>query len=194
VSVLRIIPLAGALLLSSLAATHAAPDPLTTVLTSDTVANGIATTTSGRVFLPFCRIDGTKGPQVVEWKNGAPAAYPNAAWNGWSAGDDPRRTFVRVNALRIGPDGALWVVDVGAPGIGKPKVPHGPKLVKIDLSSDKVERVYDLDSATNDKSFIDDVRFHGSTAFVTDAGSPGVIVLDLVSGATRRVLDGGILR
>lgn len=185
-----VVSFAVVLLLPITGTARADPDPLTTVLTSDTVANGIATTTSGRIFLPFCRIDGSSGPQVVEWKSGAPVAYPNAAWNGWHPGDDARGMFVRVNALRVGPDGALWIVDVGAPGLGKPKVAHGPKIVKVDLATDKVMRVYDLDSMTSDKSYIDDLRFHGSTAFVTDAGWPGVIVLDLVSGAARRVLDG----
>ena len=163
--------------------------PLDVVLQSDTVANGIAMTRDGRVFLPFSRIDGSAGPQVVEWKDGKPVAYPDAAWNGWKQGDDPAKAFVRVNALRIGPEGALWIVDTGAPGIEKPKLPHGPKIVKLDLATGKPTRVYDLGGATNDKSFIDDIRFHGPLAYITDAGAPGVIILDLASGATRRVLD-----
>lgn len=163
--------------------------PLDTVLKSDTVANGIATTRDGRIFLPFSRIDGSSGPQVVEWKDGKPVAYPDDTWNGWKQGGDPAKAFVRVNALRIGPDGALWVVDTGAPGFEKPKLPHGPKIVKVDIAAGKVDRVYDLDSATSDKSFVDDIRFHSQLAYITDAGAPGVIVLDLASGATRRVLD-----
>ncbi len=177
-------PLGAALALSP------GPDPLTTVLQADTVANGIATTRDRRMFLVFSRIDGSAGPQVVEWVGGKPVPFPDAAWNSWKPGDDPAKAFVRVNALRVGPEGALWVVDVGAPGIGNPKLPHGPKIVKIDVATGKVARVYDLDGATNAKSFIDDVRFHGPLAYVTDAGSPGVIVLDLASGAARRVLDG----
>lgn len=167
-----------------------APDPLVTVLQSETVANGIATTPEGRAFLPFSRIDGSTGPQVVEWRDGKPVAFPDAAWNAWHEGADPAHAFVRVNALRIGPDGALWIVDVGAPGLGHPKLQHGPKIVTIDLATNKVAHIYDLDGATNDRSFIDDIRFHGPLAYITDAGSPGVIVLDLASGATRRILDG----
>jgi sugar lactone lactonase YvrE len=167
-------------------------DPLVTVLASDTVANGVATTPDGRIFLPFSRIDRSVGPQVVEWKDNKPRPFPDAAWNDWAAGKDPTRTFVRVNALRIGPEGALWVVDTGAPGLGLPKVPHGPKVVKIDVSSARVLRTYDLDSVTSERSFIDDIRFHGSLGYVTDAGWPGVIIIDLVSGAARRVLDGDL--
>ena len=186
---IRIVALAMALAVPVAVARAAGPDPLVTVLTSDTVANGIASTTSGRIFLPFSRIDRSAGPQVVEWKGGAPVAFPDAAWNAWTSGADPAKAFVRVNALRIGPDGALWIVDVGAPGLGNPKLPHGPKVVKVDLARNRVDRVYDLDGATNAKSFIDDIRFHGPVAYVTDAGWPGVIVVDLASGTTRRVLD-----
>ena len=165
-------------------------DALVTVLRSETVANGIATTPTNRIFLPFSRIDGSEGPQAVEWKDGGPVAFPDAAWNSWKKGDDPAKAFVRVNALRIGPHGALWIVDVGAPGLNNPKLPHGPKLVKVDLATNLVTRVYDLEDATSAKSFVDDVRFHDNLAYITDAGSPGVIVLDLTTGATRRVLDG----
>ncbi|WP_371778344.1 L-dopachrome tautomerase-related protein [Streptosporangium subroseum] len=42
---------------------------------------------------------------------------------------------------------------------------------------------------TSGGSAIDDIRFNGRTAYVTDAGMPGLIVLDLRSGKARRVLD-----
>ena len=103
---------------------------------------------------------------------------------------DGHQLFVGVNSLRFGPDGYLWAVDRGGPGIGKPLVPSGPKLMKINVSTNKVERIYDLASVTRPWSFVDDVRFHGSIAYLTDAGSPGLIVLDLNSGHGRRVLDG----
>lgn len=98
--------------------------------------------------------------------------------------------FVGVNAIRVGPDGCLWVVDRGGPGIGAPVVPHGIKLVKIDLATNKVVRSYDLGSVTAPWSYPDDVRFKGHTAYMTDAGKPGIIVFDLNSGTGRRVLEG----
>ncbi len=188
----KLVIIAGLMLVASAAlaiAQTGAADPLITVLRSQIVANGIATTPSGRIFLPYPRLDGRSGPQAVEWVDGKPVPFPDAAWNSWKPGDDPAKAFVRVNALRIGPHGGLWIVDVGAPGIGNQKLPHGPKLVKVDLATNKVARVYDLDGATNPKSAIDDIRFHDNYVYVTDAGSPGVIVLDLQTGSTRRVLD-----
>lgn len=168
----------------------AAGAPLETVLQLGSVANGFASTSAGRMFLPLSHIDGSAGPQLVEWVGGKPVPFPDAAWNSWAFGDDPASKFVHVNAVRVGPQGSLWVVDVGAPGIGHPMLPHGAKIVKIDLATGKVARIYALDAATEPKSFINDIRFHGNTAYITDAGAPAIILLDLTTGAARRVLDG----
>ena len=169
---------------------RSAGDALTTVLQLDNVATGFAISPNGRMFVPLSHIDGSEGPQVIEWVDGKPQPYPDANMNSWKTGDDPATHFVHVNALRVGTGGlSLWLVDTGSPDIGKPKVPKGPKIVKIDLATNKVVRTYPLDAVTNEKSYVDDIRFHGSTAYITDAGSPGVIVLDLGTGAARRVLD-----
>lgn len=167
----------------------AAKDRLTPVFSSDLIVNGVATTPSGRTFLPVQPRAGTSDPQVAELRDGKPVAYPDATWNGWKPGDGGENRFVGVNALRIGPDGALWVVDRGSPGIGKPAVPGGVKLVRIDIATNAVTRVYDLAGVTTAISFVDDVRFHGPNAYLTDAGQPGLIVLDLATGKVRRALD-----
>ena len=172
------------------AAAQPSRDRLSLVLKLDSVATGFANTPPGRMFVPLSHIDGSAGPQVVEWVNGKAVPYPDAAWNGWTHVEDAANAFVHVNALRIGPDGALWIVDVGAPGIGGRTVPHGPKIVKIDLASNTVVATYALDAVTKPDSYVDDIRFHGPLAYITDAGSPGLIVLDLKTGTPRRVLDG----
>ena len=116
--------------------------------------------------------------------------YPDAAWNEWTPGKDASNAFVRVNALRLGPDGRLWVVDVGAPGFNGTVVPGGAKIVQIALDTNRVSRVYSLASVTVPKSYIDDIRFHGRRGYITDAGVPGLIVLDLDTGEARRVRQG----
>ena len=115
---------------------------------------------------------GLGDPQVVEVRNGRTVPYPDASWNGWKQGSRGESRFVGVNALRIGPDGALWVVDRGSRGIGKPAVAGGVKLVRIDVATDTVTRVYDLAGVTTPISFVDDVRFHGPKAYLIDAGQP----------------------
>jgi sugar lactone lactonase YvrE len=163
---------------------------LTVALAVSVVTNGVTLTRDGRLFLVLSRIDGSDGPRVGEWVGGELEPYPDAAWNAWSPGQEAANGLVRVNSLRIGPDGDLWLVDVGAPGIGNPKLVGGPKIVQVDLASNTVRRTNGLDAATNEASFVDDIRFNGRIAYITDAGSPGLIVLDLDTGKARRALDG----
>jgi hypothetical protein len=102
---------------------------LVSAMSLDVPTNGVSTTSDGRRFLVLARIDGSAGPRVVEWKDGRLEPYPDVEWNDWSKGKDAARGFVRINSQRIGPDGFLWLVDVGAPGIGAKTLPGGPKLI-----------------------------------------------------------------
>lgn len=152
------------------------------------IMNGVTTTPDGRRFVVVQPLKPGQ-PEVAEITSGTAVPYPNDDWNSWSDARDGFDRFVGVNSLRIGPDGALWIVDRGAPGIGKAIVAGGPKLVKIDLASNKIAKVYDLASVAQGKSFVDDVRFNGTHAYLTDAGRPAIIVLDLNTGRARRVLE-----
>ncbi|MGW5559707.1 L-dopachrome tautomerase-related protein [Micromonospora sp. NPDC003944] len=163
-------------------------DPrLTPVFQEDRVCTGV-TTVRGRVFLSYPSAD-RPGVQVVEvLPDGRREPYPDAAWN--RANQPPDGAFVHVNGLRAGPDGRLWIVDSGAPQVGGAQVPGGARLIAVDPDGDHVQRVHHLDEAVHPGSYVDDVRFNGRMAYLSDAGAPGLIVLDLVSGRSRRVLDG----
>ncbi len=159
------------------------------IFQSERVWNAITTTHDGRAFVAFPGAD-RPGSQVEELSpDGQGTPFPDATWNGWQPGHDPANVFVHVNALRIGPDGALWIVDAGAPGLGNPAVPGAARIFRFTLNDNKLARVYSLASAVTPQSFIDDIRFNGRMAYITDAGAPGLIVLDLESGVARRVLD-----
>ena len=164
-------------------------EPITRI-TPPSASTGVSTTPDGRVFLVLARIDGSDGPQVVEAVDDTFVPYPDGDWNTASPDVEAAERFVRINAQRIGPDGALWLVDVGAPGFGNAPLPGGPKLVKVDVTSNQVARTYPLAAFTEGKSFIDDVRFHGNRAYLTDAGAGAIIVLDLETGSGRRLLAG----
>ena len=158
------------------------------IFASNLHANGVTTTASGRIFMPVQPRPGSSDPQVIEVRNGSPVAFPDATWN--KKGSDAQRYFIGVNSVRIDPQGALWLVDRGVPGIGAKPVLDGAKLVKIDLKTNTVLRIYDLRSMTRPNSFVDDIRFNGSRAYLTDAGgTPAIIVMDLTSGEGRRVLE-----
>lgn len=190
---------------------HAAIDPRVQVaLTLETPCNGVSTTPAGRLFVLYARVDGTQGqglPEVVEWVNGSGIPYPDATWNSYADGSssssssssmsaNPATTFIRVNSQRIGPDGNLWLVDTGSPGFGTPVLqPAGPKLVVVDVATNRVVRTYGMGNVTLSGSLLDDIRFHTATgtAYLTDAGASGaLIVLDLATGRAVRVLDGDV--
>ena len=162
---------------------------LISVFHADRIWNAVATTPDGRVFVGFPSFD-RPGVQVEELGpdgNGHP--YPTAGWNARKSGGGLKSAFVHANALRIGPDGALYIVDAGSPGPGQPIVPGGARLFRIDLSTNRVTRTYSLAPGIRDKSYINDVRFNGSHAYFSDSGAPGLLVLELKTGAVRRVLN-----
>lgn len=144
-----------------------------------------------RVFLSGPRWTGTKFPPlVVIEKGGKPVPYPDAAWNGWKKGEDPSHAFIDINSLHMDNQGDLWVVDTGSSTFGGNPLPNGAKLVHIDLKTNNVVRVFLFaPDVLKPGSYVDDVRFHGTHAYLTDAGHGGLIVLDLTTGDARRVLD-----
>lgn len=156
----------------------------------DAVWNAVAVD-AGRVFLAGPRWTGSSAPPLVLIEPGAaPRPYPDAAWNAWTPGADPARAFVNINAIQRDRDGGLWVVDTGAAAFGGDPLPGGAKLVRIALADGRVDRVIGFGpDLARPGSYIDDVRFHGKRAYLTDAGRPGLIVVDLDTGGARRVLD-----
>jgi sugar lactone lactonase YvrE len=178
-----------ALVLASSSVMAAPMDKLVPEFASkELIINGVTTIPGGRRFV-VVQPQKPDQPEIAEITTGSAKSYPDAEWNSRRAGQDGRTAFVGANSLRVGPDGALWVVDRGAPGIGAPLADGGPKLVRIDLAANRVTRVYDLASVAQGASFVDDVRFNGDLAYLTDAGRPALIVLDLTTGKARRVLE-----
>ena len=162
---------------------------LQAVYQGDVPWTGIAVSDAGRAFVLYPHMAGEFGLRVAEMKDGKPVPYPDAAWNDWRPGQPTAHTFVRVNSLRIGPDGLLWVVDTGTPRMGGRILPGGPKLVGVDLTTNQVARIIPLDKVLHAASFVDDVRFQDNTIYLTDAGDPALVVLDKATGEGRRVLE-----
>ncbi|MDI9219356.1 L-dopachrome tautomerase-related protein [Pantoea sp. EA-12] len=160
------------------------------VATSPRVWNGITVSHDNRLFASLTQSEGA-GLQLAEVVNNQLKAFPDAAWNQWDA-KDPEHHFYHVNALRIGPDGDLWVMDSGNKGIGTgdQAVAGGAKLVRINLASGKVVGSYVFKAPTlQPTSYLDDVRFNGDFAYITDPGAVGLVVLNLKSGKSWRALD-----
>jgi len=147
---------------------------------------------AGHVFVSGPRWTGFDGPAVAEIsRHGEIQPFPDKQWNNWRPGLDARHSFVNVNALHLDPSGRLWAVDTGTPLFGGDPVEGGPKIVCIDPTTAAVLRVYPMDKDVAPAgSYIDDIRFNGRHAYLTDAGRGALLVLDLESGLFRRVLDG----
>lgn len=145
----------------------------------------------GHVFVSGPRWTGFSGPAVgLLTKSKEIEPFPDADWNGWKPGRNATHRFVSVNALHVAPDGTLWVVDTGTPSFGGVPVSGGAKLVRIDPATGHVLRIYPLGpEIVQAGSYIDDIRFNGMHAYLTDAGKAALIVLDIKTGQARRVLD-----
>ena len=172
---------------AGLAARH---DPrVIAVASSRRVWNGVVTTTSGAMFTCYPLIEGF-GPQLEKLTPPDTAIpWPDQAWNSWHPGQDFSHAFVHINAIRTGPDGTLWAVDAGAPGLGQAALPGAARLIGFDVATGRLERIYDLSGGTVPTSYMNDVRFNAGHAYITDSGSPALLVLDLSAGTVRRVLD-----
>ena len=159
---------------------------------------GVAVSETGRIFVSFPRWSEDAPVSLAElMPDGKLRPYPDAEWNSYrnAAPKDPATHFVCVQAETADGHGSLWVIDPAAPNT-EFIVSGGPKLVKIDLATNMVARTYPLDgSLAPQGSYMNDVRFapDGKTAFITDSGAQGaLVVLDLTTGKGRRVLDGDV--
>ena len=149
----------------------------------------------GRIFVNFPRWGDDVPFTVAEIRDGKAIAYPDEAINQTDQ-NDQAAALVSVQSVVIDPADRLWILDTGSP-MFQPIMYGGPKLVCVDLNTDKVIRkiLFPQDVALP-TTYLNDVRFdlrRGSEgmAFITDSsqnGPNGIIVVDLASGKSYRRL------
>jgi sugar lactone lactonase YvrE len=158
---------------------------------------GVAVAKDGRVFVNFPRWTEDTPVSVAEVKkDGSLVPYPDAGWNSWrNAKQDemtPNDHFVCVQSVVADARGNLWVVDPGAPAMEQ-IVKGAPKLVQIDLASNKVVKTIPFDERVAPQgTYLNDIRFSpdGKWGYLTDSGRGAILIVNLESGDIRRVLDG----
>ena len=131
---------------------------------------GVTVSRGGRIFVNMPRWGDDVPFTVAEVVKGKAVAYPNEAVNDWpgrklanpNAFKDEAANqthFVNVQSVVMDPLDRLWVLDTGAPKL-KNIVPGGPKLVCVDLATNKVIRTILLPPETaGTNSYMNDVRF-----------------------------------
>ena len=195
-STLRTFALVG-LAAGGLPAAALAQPKLTEVARFGHQLTGVNVSRDGRIFLNFPRWTEDNAISVAELKNGKAVAYPDEAWNSWRNAKKDKISvadhFVCVQSIVLDNGGNLWVLDAGAPALSF-RIPSAPKMVKINTSTNKVERTIPFgDDLAPQGSYLNDVRFSPDDkwAYLTDSGAVGsLIVIDLASGKGKRVLAG----
>lgn len=163
----------------------------------DHQVTGVAVSRDNRVFVNFPRWTEDAPVSVAEVKaDGRIVPYPDAAWNSWrNAKQDeitPNDHWVCVQSVVADGRGNLWVVDPAAPALEQ-IVKGGPKLVQIDLASNKVVRTYPFDERVAPQgTYLNDIRLSpdGKWGYLTDSGRGAILVVNLESGEIHRLLDG----
>jgi len=160
----------------------------------DAMPTGVTVATFGRIFVCFPRWGDPVPFTVAEVREGNVVPYPNPGINHLipSRATD---TFVSVQSVVVDPRNRLWALDTGSVEFG-PVIPRGSKLVCMDLSTNSVVKtIYFPPDVALKTSYLNDVRFdlhkgREGTAYITDSSSvaPGIIVVDLASGDSRRRL------
>jgi sugar lactone lactonase YvrE len=164
--------------------------------TSPWLANGIAVSAGGVMFLNFPRFKGHEtSPALARVTQSGLASFPGNQWNEWKPGDKGLNSLVNVNACHHFGDGLLWAVDQGAPQGEKP--PKGAaKLVAFDIATGEAASVIRFDEkALPAGGAPNDLRIQGNSVYVTDSGLGGIIIHDLDTGKTiRRLSESALLR
>lgn len=153
---------------------------------------GMAISPGGRLFVNYPRWSDQVPVSVAEVSGeGTARPYPNSEINRWEAGADPATHFVCVQSVVMDPDGqSLWILDPASPKI-QGVVAGGAKLVQVDLATNHVVRTIAFDTTiATPRSYLNDIRFdRQGFGYLTDSGAGGLVVLELRTGMTQRVLQ-----
>ena len=167
------------------------PELVRVAASPEFMLNGVAVSPKGRVFASFPRWTSLDAPSVMEAQpDGSFRPYPGNEWNDWRPGASSHDRIVSSHAVFADSSNHLWIVDDAGPRVA-PAVEGAAKLVRIDLATDRVTRVYPLRAdILPPGTMIGHVRVDARTAYVTEAHHGSILVVDLDTGLARKVLEG----
>lgn len=152
---------------------------------------GVSVSSSGRIFANFPRWRPHVKHAVVEVaENGTAIPYPNAQWNSWNTQQDAQDSvFVAVQSV-IAHRNKLYVLDTRNPLWQG--VIDAPRIYVFNLSDNSLDRILKLDASSyKANSYTNDLRIDdtNNAIFITDSNEGAIIVYDLNSNTSKRVLD-----
>jgi sugar lactone lactonase YvrE len=169
--------------------TETSPDLIKVAEFRGAQVTGVTVDDSGRIFANFPRWRDNLLYSVVEvGANGEITPYPNKEWNTWK-GKPTKNSFTCVQSV-IAHGNSLFVLDPASPKMEG--VVGEPKLYEFNLETNVLTRTFSFNrTAAPKNSYLNDFRIDDKNGkvYITDSGIGGIVVLDLLSGNSRRVLD-----
>jgi sugar lactone lactonase YvrE len=165
---------------------------LVEVAQSDYQWTGVAVSKEGRIFVNYPRWSESIPFSVGElMDSGEVVPFPDKEWNQWDPSVAAEDHLVCVQSVTIDANNNLWILDPASPLL-QGVVQGGPKLLKCNLVTNEIEQtVRFVPMITEKNSYLNDVRVDNqtNTAYITDSGTGAIVVVDLNTGLSRRVLD-----
>lgn len=150
---------------------------------------GVTMSKDGRLFANFPRWRDNLPFSVVEvMKDGSHKPYPDEKWNTWNGRPEKNR-FTCVQSV-YAHGNHLYVLDPSSPEMKG--VVGRPKLYRFNLSNNKLDKTWEFDEKSAPQmSYLNDLRIDdkNNKIFITDSGIGGIVVLDMRTGKSNRVLD-----
>ena len=160
---------------------------------------GLTVSKDKRLFVCFPRWGLPTNYTVAEVVGGELRPFPDADWNRYLPNEPqaakPGNHFVSVQSVVCDDQDRLWILDTGSVNMGPIVNKNAPKLWGYDLKTQQAVHGISFDGTAKPNSYLNDVRFDlkrgkSGTAYITDSGAGGIIVVDLASGQSWRKLDG----
>jgi sugar lactone lactonase YvrE len=161
------------------------------VAQSEDLWTGLAVSQEGRIFVNYPRWSPKATISVAEIVGSdSIAPYPDGEWNRWEPGLSPENHFICVQSVYIDEKDGLWILDPANP-LFSGVVNEGAKLILFDLTSNQLVQkiLFDSEIALQN-SYLNDVRIdiERGYAYITDSGTGAIVVVNLKTGESKRVL------
>lgn len=157
------------------------------VASSEKQWTGVAVSREGRIFVNYPKWSDHVPVSVAEIVKGKVVPFPSEEWNS-KMGEEQ---FQAVQSVVVDDKDRLWVLDTRNPQF-KGVMEGGPRLYVFDLSNNSNEKQYKFSEGVFlPNSYFNDIRIdtENEFAYLTDSGNGAIVVLNLKTGESKRLLD-----